>query len=164
MLIDAHMPACYWPWAVRHACFIVNRLYCLRTKRVPIIDFLQRLEQPSTEKIDLSAIPRFGCRAYKRIEPEPGKFSPRASMGWFVGFQENTNKNFIIYHPHWTPVQGCKWVESITPHVSFKEEIMFGDKISIPSQSKVTNLSTNEDMQFLMLQLAHKFPYHPVQK
>ena len=32
MLIDARMRALYWPWAVRHACYIVNRLYCLRTK------------------------------------------------------------------------------------------------------------------------------------
>ncbi|KAI0992311.1 hypothetical protein K3495_g15875, partial [Podosphaera aphanis] len=116
MLIDARMPACYWPWAVEHACFITNRLYCLRTKSVPIIDFLQGLRQPHPETIDFSNLPRFGCRAYKLINPKPGKFDPRAEMGWFIGFQKNTNKNFLIYHPHWTAAQGWKWRESFTPH------------------------------------------------
>ena len=103
MLIDARMPACYWPWAVEHACFITNRLYCLRTKSVPLIDFLKGLKQPHLSQIDFTYLPRFGCRAYKLIDPKPGKFEPRAEMGWFVGFQKNTNKNFLIYHPHWTP-------------------------------------------------------------
>lgn len=41
MLIDARMPPLFWPWAVERAYFITNRLFCLRTKKVPIIDFLQ---------------------------------------------------------------------------------------------------------------------------
>ena len=100
MLIDAGMPVIYWPWAVEHACFITNRLYCLRTKRVPIIDFMQSLKQPFTNQIDFSTVPRFGCRAYKLITPKPGKFNARAEKGWFLGFQKNTSKNFIIYFPH----------------------------------------------------------------
>ena len=118
MLIDAGMPPIYWAWALHHACFIINRLYCIRTKRVPIIDFLQGLRQPHTEKVDLTNLPRFGCRAYKLITPKPGKFQPRAVKGWFVGFQANTNKNFLIFHPHYTPRQGWKWIKSFTPHTS----------------------------------------------
>lgn len=38
MLIDANMPAIYWPWAVEHACFVSNTLFCLRTKNTPILD------------------------------------------------------------------------------------------------------------------------------
>ncbi|KAI0998773.1 hypothetical protein K3495_g9424 [Podosphaera aphanis] len=83
MLIDARMPACYWPWAVEHAYFITNRLYCLRTKPVPLIDFLKGLKQPHSEKIDFTNLPRFGYRAYKLIDPKPGKFEPRAEMGCF---------------------------------------------------------------------------------
>ncbi|KAI0991084.1 hypothetical protein K3495_g17103, partial [Podosphaera aphanis] len=99
LLIDAGMSAIYWPWAVQHACFIANRLYCLRTNKVPIIDFLEGLRQPHKEKIDFTNLPRFGCRAYKLIDPTPGKFDPRAEMGWFIGFQKNTDKNFLVYHP-----------------------------------------------------------------
>ncbi|KAI0992889.1 hypothetical protein K3495_g15295, partial [Podosphaera aphanis] len=63
MLIDARMPATYWPWAVDHACFIANRLYCLRTKQIPLTDFMQGLNQPHTGQVDLRYTPRFGCRA-----------------------------------------------------------------------------------------------------
>ncbi|KAI0993580.1 hypothetical protein K3495_g14604, partial [Podosphaera aphanis] len=96
LLIDSNMPPCYWTWAIHHACFIINRLYCIRTKNLPIIDFLKGLRQPHSEKIDLRNIPRFGCRAYKLITPKPGKFEPRADKGWFLGFQANTSRNFLI--------------------------------------------------------------------
>lgn len=88
MLIDANMPLPFWPWAVEHACFITKRLYNLRTKKIPVIDFLQALSQPYSEKLDLSNISRFACRAYKLIQPKPGKFEPRAEKGCFVGFQK----------------------------------------------------------------------------
>ncbi|KAI0994885.1 hypothetical protein K3495_g13296 [Podosphaera aphanis] len=129
MLIDAGMPASFWPWAIQHACFITNRLYCLRTKKVPLTDFLQGLNQPHVDQIDLSNLPRFGCRAYKLISPKPGKFESRATKGWFLGFQQ-TSKNFIIYHPQQTPSQRLKWITSFTPHVTFNEDVMFGDEPS----------------------------------
>lgn len=115
MLIDANLPPCYWPWAVQHACFILNQLYCIRTKNTPIIDFLQDLRQPYMDKIDLRHIPHFGCRAYKLIHPKPSKFKPRAEKGWFLGFQTNTSKNFLILHPHGTFKQGWSWVISLLP-------------------------------------------------
>ncbi|KAI0997539.1 hypothetical protein K3495_g10647 [Podosphaera aphanis] len=130
MLIDAKMPPCYWSWAIQHACFILNRLYCIRTKKVPIIDFLKGLRQPHWEKVDLRNIPRFGCRAYKLTQPKPGKFEPRAEKGWFMGFQTNTSKNFLILHPHQTPIQGWKWVVSFTPHATFNEDDVFGNNMS----------------------------------
>ncbi|KAI1003989.1 hypothetical protein K3495_g4228 [Podosphaera aphanis] len=143
MLIDARMPACYWPWAVEHACFITNRLYCLRTKSVPLIDFLKGLKQSHSDQIDFTNLPRFGCRAYKLIDPKPGKFEPRAEMGWFVGFQKNTNKNFLIYHPHWTLAQGWKWSESITPHASFNEDTVFGDELNSIERQHTTSYWAN---------------------
>lgn len=136
LLIDAGMPPCFWPWAVEHSCFITNRLICLRTKTVPIIDFLKGLNQPYNEKIDFTPLPRFGCRAYKMLNPKPGKFEARAEKGWFIGFQKNTSKNYLIYHPHWTPKHGWRWIESITPHVSFNEDIIFGDMLSPTDKQK----------------------------
>ncbi|KAI0992724.1 hypothetical protein K3495_g15461, partial [Podosphaera aphanis] len=103
-------------------------LYCLRTKKVPLTDFMHGLNQPHTDQIDLSNLPRFGCRAYKLISPKPGKFEPRAEKGWFLGFQQNTSKNFIIYHSQRTPSQRLKWILSFTPHVTFNEDVMFGEK------------------------------------
>lgn len=88
MLIDARMPAMYWPWVVEHACFLANRLYCLRTKNTPLIDFMQGLRQSHVYQVDLTNIPGFGCRAYKLIAPKPGKLEPRAQKGWFIGFQK----------------------------------------------------------------------------
>ncbi|KAI0997717.1 hypothetical protein K3495_g10472 [Podosphaera aphanis] len=143
MLIDARMPACYWPWAIEHACFITNRLYCLRTKSVPVIDFLQGLRQPHPETIDFSNLPRSGCRAYKLINPRPGKFDPRAEMGWFIGFQKNTNKNFSIYHPHWTAAQGWKWRESFTPHATFNEDVVFGDELNSIDRQQTSSYWAN---------------------
>lgn len=52
MLIDAGRPSKFWPWAVQHACFITNRIYSLRTKKVPLIDFLQSHNQPHTDQIN----------------------------------------------------------------------------------------------------------------
>lgn len=128
------MPTRFWPWAVQHSCFITNRLYCTRTKKIPLIDFLQSLNQPHVDKIDFSNLPRFGCRAYKLICHKPGKFEPRAVKGWFLGFQPNTNKNYTIYHPQHTPSQGYKWIMSFTPHVTFNEDVMFCEKSEHQSQ------------------------------
>ncbi|RKF54796.1 hypothetical protein GcM3_206031, partial [Golovinomyces cichoracearum] len=75
---------------------------------------------------------RFHLQTFYKISinriPKPGKFEPRAEKGWFLGFQQNTSKNYIIYHPQRTPTQGLKWVLSFTPHVTFNEDVMFGDK------------------------------------
>lgn len=81
LLIDAGMPPCFWPWAVQNSCYITNRLGCLRTKRVLLIDFLKGLRQPHYKKIDFTTLPRFGCRAYKYIDPTPGKLEAKAEMG-----------------------------------------------------------------------------------
>lgn len=144
LLIDAGMPPCFWPWALEHSCFITNRLSCIRTKKVPIIDFLKGLRQPHNDKIDFSSLPRFGCRAYKMLSPKPGKFEARAEMGWFMGFQKNTSKNYLVYHPHHTPSNGWKWVESFTPHVTFNEEIMFGSMLNSVDKQKTKSYWANE--------------------
>ncbi|KAI0994848.1 hypothetical protein K3495_g13334 [Podosphaera aphanis] len=101
--------------------------------------FLQDLRQPHPETVDLSNLPRFGCRAYKLINPKPGKFDPRAEIGWFIGFQKNTNKNFLIYHPHWTAAQGWKWLESFTPHATFNEDVVFGDELNSTDGQSTTS-------------------------
>ncbi|KAI0992740.1 hypothetical protein K3495_g15445, partial [Podosphaera aphanis] len=105
---------------------------------------MQGLNQPHTDQVDLTNIPRFGCRAYKLIHPKPDKFEPRASKGWFMGFQMNTNKNFIIYYPLWTATQGWKWIENFTPHASFNEDVMFGDELTPIDQQKTSNYWTRD--------------------
>lgn len=129
MLIDAGMPTCFWSCAVEHACFVVNRLYCLRTKKVLIIDFLDCLKQPHNEKINLNYLPRFSCRAHKLIQPQTGKFEAVGEKGWFFGFQRNTSKNYLVYHPRWSSQQKWKCIESFTPHVTFNEDEVFGDQL-----------------------------------
>lgn len=109
---------------------------------------MQGLHQPHTGQVDLTNLPRFGCQAYKLIQPKPGKFEPRAAKGWFMGFQENTDKNFIIYYPQWTASQGWKWIENFNPHASFNEDIMFGDKLSPINQQKTTNYWASDNSLF----------------
>lgn len=128
-LIGAGMPVWYWEWAVHHSCYITNRLYNLRTKKTPVTDFKAGLKQPYNHRVTLKNIPKFGCRAYKTMEPKPGKFQPRAEMGWFLGFQQNTSKNFAILHSHQTKT-GPVWKVSYTPHASFDESITLGSVMS----------------------------------
>lgn len=107
---------------------------------VPLVDFLDGLKQPQYKKIDLSFMPRFGCRAYKLIEPKPTtKFEAIAEKGWFFGFQKNTNKIFLIFHAHSTPKQGWKWIESVSPHLKFDENIEFGDMLNNFDKQKTVN-------------------------
>ncbi|KAI0994088.1 hypothetical protein K3495_g14095, partial [Podosphaera aphanis] len=148
MSIDARMPATYWPWAVDHACFIANRLYCLRTKQILLTDFMQGLHQPHTGQVGLRYTHRFGCRPIKLITPKPGKFEPRATKGWFIGFQKNTSKNFIVYHPHYASTQGWKWIESFTPHASFNEDVMFGDELPSTIQQHTHSYWANNNSLF----------------
>lgn len=145
MLIDARMPPHFWPWAVEHACFVNNRFYCLRTKRVPIFDFLQGLKQPHHDRVDFSCLPRFRYRAYKLIDSKPGKFEPRAEKWWFVGFPKNTSKNYLIYHPRWAPKQGWKSIESCTPHITFNEDTIFGDMLNATDRYRTKSYLASEN-------------------
>ncbi|KAI1005676.1 hypothetical protein K3495_g2541 [Podosphaera aphanis] len=121
MPIDAGMSTSFWPWAVQP---------------IPLTDLLLGFNQPHVDRIDLSNLPRFGCKAYKIISPKPGKFEPRAEKDWFLGFQQNTSKNFIIYHPQQTSSQGLKWILSFTPHVTFNEDKLFGDKTELGNRQQ----------------------------
>ncbi|KAI0995749.1 hypothetical protein K3495_g12430, partial [Podosphaera aphanis] len=76
----------------------------------------------------------------------PGKFEARADKGWFLGFQQNTSKNFLLLHPHITPVQGLKWAVSFTPHASFNEDIMFGDEMDPINKQRTTSYWTNDTL------------------
>ncbi|KAI1000091.1 hypothetical protein K3495_g8102 [Podosphaera aphanis] len=60
----------------------------------------------------------------------------------------NTNKNFIIYYPHWTTTQGWKWTENFTPHASFNEDIMFGDELTPVDQQKTTSYWAHDNSIF----------------
>ncbi|KAI0992039.1 hypothetical protein K3495_g16147, partial [Podosphaera aphanis] len=69
-------------------------------------------------------------------------------MGWFIGFQKNTDKNFLVYHPRWTPAHGWKWIESCSPHVTFNEDVVFGDKQDSIRQQRITSYWTRADSIF----------------
>jgi hypothetical protein len=132
MLIDAGLPPAYWEHALQHACFITNRLYNLTTKKVPHLDFLQGLNQPHKEQIDLKGIPRFGCKAFKYIDNHTGKFTARAVEGWFMGYQPNTSTNYNILALHQEPQGRVVWKMFITPHVSFDEDCLMGPELFGP--------------------------------
>ncbi|KAI1005281.1 hypothetical protein K3495_g2930 [Podosphaera aphanis] len=75
-----------------------------------------------------------------------GKFEPRADKGWFLGFQQNISKKFLILHSHITLVQGLKWAVSFTPHASFNEDIIFGDEMNPIDKQRTTSYWTNDTL------------------
>lgn len=64
MLINAGLPAIYWPRALEHISFITNRLYFLPTKNTSILHLIQDLNQLHTLHVALSHDLRFECRVY----------------------------------------------------------------------------------------------------
>ena len=138
MLIDAGLPPFYWEHAVQHACFITNRLYNLKTKTAPLLSFLQGLKQPHHTQIDMSGIPRFGCKAFKYVDNHTGKFTARAIEGWFMGFQANTSKNYNILALHEQPGGGKGWRFFTTPHASFDEDSLMGPLLYGPQQLQIS--------------------------
>lgn len=92
------------------------------------------------------------------IQPKPGKFEARAEKEWFVGLQKNTNKNYLIYHPHWTLSQGWKWTESITPHASFNEDVMFGDTLNKLDKQKAASYWASINDEYIREMNFDEFP------
>ncbi|KAI0992912.1 hypothetical protein K3495_g15272, partial [Podosphaera aphanis] len=141
LLIDAGMPVIFWFWAVSHSIFITNHLYNLSSNNVPVLHFHHSLKLAHHKLLDFTCLPRFGCKAYRTLnKPEKGgKFDPRAQIGWFIGFQCNTNKNALIISPPKTPQHCWAWKVFCTPHASFYENCMYG-----PTMAELNRLSPQQ--------------------
>ena len=95
---------------------------------LPTLKFYQELRVAHHEYLDFTCLPRFCCKAYRTLDKQEkgGKFDPRVEVGWFVGFQANTIKNFLIVAPRKTPQKKWSYKVFTTPHASFCEDSMYG--------------------------------------
>ena len=77
MLIQANLPSCLWPFALKHAIHVRNRVPHSATGKTPYSMFVG--EQPSLKHIRV-----FGCAAYVLRQPEGSKFQSRAIEGVYL--------------------------------------------------------------------------------
>lgn len=63
--------------------------------------------------------------------------------------EKNTSKNYLIYHPHWTPQRGWKWIETYTPHVTFSEDEIFGDHLNSFDKQKTISYWSSSNLTSL---------------
>ena len=74
LLIEADLPACFWPFAIKHVVYVRNRVRHATTGDSPY--YMVTGEKPSLKNLKV-----FGCRAYVLILPTPSKFERRAEPG-----------------------------------------------------------------------------------
>ena len=141
MLLDSGFPLWMWSFAVQHSCYLTNRLANLTTKAIPIQQLESELHVGTVETIDLSSVRRFGCKAYMHIQnmQKSAKFAPRAHVCWFVGFQEHSSTNYLLWIP-WFDGRTQRWEGKtyITPHVTFDEDVTHGRHFQQPPNLSAT--------------------------
>jgi hypothetical protein len=71
LLIKADLPACFWPFAIKHVVYVRNRVCHATTGDSPY--YIVTGEKPSLKNLKV-----FGRRAYVLILPTPTKFESRA--------------------------------------------------------------------------------------
>eukprot|EP00854_Cymbomonas_tetramitiformis_P008745 gene8745-biopygen8899 len=90
MLITAGLPAELWPLSFRHAVYLLNRVVKADLGMRSTMDVL-------FQKVDLSALRIFGCRAYAFVDASPRtKLDDRAIPLLYVGHDDNST-SFLLY-------------------------------------------------------------------
>ena len=118
MLVHANLDkADFWPWAVRCAAYIRNRVYSRAIDATPFELFFDKM--PSYENLRV-----FGCVCWSHVPKEKrGKFEPKAEKMLFMGYPQNT-KAWILYDP-------------ITRKFVVRNDVVF-DEESFQSRKNVT--------------------------
>lgn len=74
MLIQANLPTCLWPFAIKHVIYVRNRILHSATKQIPYT--LVTGEKPNLKNVRV-----FGCAAFVLKKPEGTNFDARAAEG-----------------------------------------------------------------------------------
>ena len=82
LLFESNLPYFLWPYAIKYAAYLRNRSYQNRIKMTP-------LQMATNRKPDMAKVFLFGSKCYIR-EPFPTKLEPRALIGVFLGYNEQT--------------------------------------------------------------------------
>ena len=91
LLFQAHLPTCFWSFAVKHATHIINRL------PTPFLKLKSPYELLHGNPPDFTNLRIFGCLAFaSTILNGRTKFDKRAIKSIFLGFKPGT-KGYILY-------------------------------------------------------------------
>ncbi|CAO1618063.1 unnamed protein product [Parajaminaea phylloscopi] len=96
LIHGAHLPLPFWPWAMKHAAWIRNRLPHSLTGKTP-----RELWIRVPSRVEMAKV--FGCLCYPMLQEDariPGAFTPRSSPGIFLGFVDVRAKQVSVYLVH----------------------------------------------------------------
>lgn len=103
LLLEAGLPKALWPEAVKAAIYIINRSPTKLPNGQWIIPYAEATgidhAQPK-QRINLSNLRLYGCRAYVRRQgiPKSHKMEPRADIGYLVGY--TASNIWRVWFPH----------------------------------------------------------------
>ncbi|KAI2966591.1 hypothetical protein CBS147324_7348 [Aspergillus niger] len=104
MMLDSGLPVHLWPFAVRLAAQILNRLVPTgsEVKQTPVSLYRSFYNLPNPDAT-LDFLRVFGCRCYQHIPVEDRvtsrKMGPRADTGYFVGFDGDHGHVYLVWYP-----------------------------------------------------------------
>ena len=141
LLIDSGTPHKFWPYAFKHAIWILNR--CPRISRVQDKHaakmWTTSYEKLTGRKPNMDHLRIFGCRAYSLIDKvnRKGKLGEVAHTGWHLGLAHE-RRGWFIYVPALDKV-----ITSRT--VRFDETIVFQDIALLPRTVNTPQPDDGED-------------------
>ena len=133
MLCQAGLPECFWPYAVRQAVFVRNRVRHSTIDASPY--YLVTGKKPSLKHLRV-----FGCAAYVlRLPQARGKFAPRADEGILLGSGE--------YGIYTVLVEGESEPSRIikSHHVTFDEDRFLRSDLTIEDIHSESSWQASED-------------------
>ena len=108
LILEGGLPGFLWPFAMRTAVYLLNRLPTWiqhESKWIIPLQEVRRIAAPDGDhSINLSNLRVYGCAVYARILniPKRDKLSPRAKLGYLVGYVSSN-----VWHV-WFPEDGTE--------------------------------------------------------
>jgi hypothetical protein len=118
LLIEAGLPTCFWPFAIKHVVYVRNRV-----RHATTADHDSPYYMVTGDMSNLKKLKVFGCRAYVLILPTSSKFERRAESG--VPLE---SLSYGVYKVLVPSKDGGESKVIISRHVTFDEEELFGLK------------------------------------
>ena len=113
MLIQAKLPSCLWPYAVKHVIYVRNRVPHSSTGATPYS--LMTAKTPSLKNVKV-----FGCTAYVLRQTEGSKFDSKAFEGVYLQTLDHGIYKVLVFDDEGIP----RIMES--RHVTFDESKFLG--------------------------------------
>jgi Integrase core domain. len=124
LILDSGLPKKLWPEAVRAAVYLINRTPTTLQNGQQIIPWVEAMRNQSNQldqRLNLSNLRLYGCRAYVRRQgiPQKDKMAPRAEIGYLVGYV--ASNIWRVWFPHLDAVREVR-------DVVFDENVRFDPK------------------------------------